>query len=233
MKTLFHTRTVCIVFVSFIASATTAAATMDYRLGDTWIYDVKQEGKPKKIQAVLKVALEEGEGEAKRWSINQKIGDQMGKLLVDASGLVHEIQFDSIPVIFNPPIPMLNPPDGMAVGDEKKFETVASSSKSKVKMDGVVIVSWKRLEDQSMTVPAGRYENCAHYRMEMELSLGKAPVSINLSSTSEEWRHSDVNGSVKTLATNKGSINLGGNTAMEEEENMIMELTIYSRRKPR
>jgi len=55
------------------------------------------------------------------------------------------------------------------------------------------------VEDETITVPAGTYENCEHYQAVMVMVMGEGEKVLRMTAKSEDWFHKKVNGSVKAI----------------------------------
>lgn len=172
----------------------------NYRVGDTWIY--KTTGADKGT-AVFKITSKEGEGEKMLWNANYKIGENILKFKIDKDGFTHGMaDAGNKWMAIEPPIPGYNSFEGIEVGKTKQFDAkMFPKDKPDVAMN--VIVNAERLADESVTVPAGTFENCRHFKFDTKMDLGNdkagAAMTMNISSKTELWFHPQVNGAVKLI----------------------------------
>ncbi len=137
--------------------------------GEKWIYE--QEGPrplsnpPAAVEGdrVDEVVAVTGEGEGKRWQIKSVWGknDEMPSVVtIDHRLRLHQVEVGSVMTItFTPPTPT-DWPD-LKVGESTLFETKIAVMGFEVPLRYEV----KRLADETITVPAGKFDGCRRLQM--------------------------------------------------------------------
>jgi hypothetical protein len=139
------------------------------KVGEKWIYE--QEGprpmsnppvtvEGDRVDEILAIT---GEGEAKRWRIKSVWGkdDPTPSLaMIDARHRLHQVEVGSALTIgFTPPVPTDWPE--LKVDETTTFETKIAVMGFELPLKYEV----KRLEDETVTVPAGTFANCRRIQM--------------------------------------------------------------------
>lgn len=193
--------------VVWVVVASSAIAT-DWKVGEKWTY--QHEG-PRpyadpsaKVQGdrIVEVTAIEGEDAERRTLLKSLWGTADGNpavLHIDAKNLIHKIDIQAMGVLrFDPPIPALW---SLKVGEQKIVKT-------KVDVGGFAMTIQyvaKRLDDETVTVPAGRFEKCQHVTIVSTTESDFAPSTKN---KMDYWYHPSVKNSVKeVIITNFDSDN--------------------------
>ncbi len=199
-----------LIFLGIMAFAILSAypaVTDSLSVGEKWTFE--HEGampwRPpeQKIQGdrVIEVVSVENEGDDKRWIIKEKWGtdDRVSRLYVNNKKLIDKINVGNNNVInINPPMPYNYM--GLNAGEEKELKFEFQTP------DGNTIpiaVKAKRLEDETLEVPAGEFKNCVHIKTEETVSFSAQGQEMKFVTNRDLWYHSKVNGLVKEQFTTK------------------------------
>ncbi len=191
-------RASAVVFVAWVVFASGAIAA-DWKVGEKWTY--QHEG-PRpyadpsaKVEGdhVVEVVGIQGEGAERRTLLKSVWGTADASpaiLYIGAKDLIHKMDIQGVGVLrFDPPIPALW---SLKVGEQKTVKT-------ELGLAGVVMrieYAAKRLEDETVTVPAGRFENCQHVTIVSTIESDFAPSTKN---KMDYWYHPTVKNSVKEV----------------------------------
>jgi hypothetical protein len=173
-----------------------------FAVGEKWVY--KYDGpKPMtrssdkfegdRIQVVTEIR---GEGEKKRWIIKESYGaadERPTSYYVDSkkqyakrdTGPDRSRTYDSAVPYYFPEL---------KVGQEKEIKT-----KSTGQWSFPISMTYKRLADATVKVPAGEFKNCQHYTVEIVYTFNRNGTESKMKSNKELWYNAKVNGLVKTL----------------------------------
>lgn len=152
-----------------VATVAPLNAAASGKPGEKWIYTVdgiRPMSNPPvdvdgdRVDEILSVT---GEGAALRMRVKSTWGkdDQNPSLAtLDNELRVHQVEVGSMMTIaFKPPVPTVW--SELAVGQNQVFETQLSV----MGFDMPLKYEVKRLDDETITVPAGKFENCRHIQM--------------------------------------------------------------------
>mgnify|MGYP001185034407 CR=1 FL=1 len=168
------------------------------------------------------VAVKE-ENEKKFWLIQEQWGNDdewAGKTYVDANRMFNRIESGEDRIVTiepSTPYDFLN----LKPGEEKSVE---STFKFGDQFSFPRKMTVKRVQDETVKVPAGEFENCIHIQCEESTTFSPPngdPVTIV--TKREQWYSPKVNGLVKDVFTTKGP---GG-----QEEKGSSELKSYTKTK--
>jgi hypothetical protein len=177
------------------------AAAEDWVAGEKWVY--QHEGPmpwrpPDQVIAgdrVRQVISIEGEAKDKRWLIQDKWGDnddRPGTVYVNQDRLFDKINVGDNMIRVEPGFPFdyMN----MKAGEEKTFEPrfVMSEDQS-----WPMKVTAKRVNDETVKVPAGEFENCTHVKIVEKMSFEREGEKTEITVEREHWYHPKANGLVK------------------------------------
>lgn len=136
----------------------------DHVVGEKWIYaheGPRPNGGPDSVvkgDRTVEVTAIEGEGEGKLFVYKTQWGenDPMPTLTrIDSKSMVRSIQLPGLVMIeMNPPLPAQW--ETIGVGETETFETNINVMGYEVPL----VIETKRLEDETISVPAGTFENC-------------------------------------------------------------------------
>lgn len=210
--------------------AVTAFAADPFTIGETWTY--KHEGaipmRPPDAtisgDRVREVVAVKEENEKKFWLIQERWGtgdEWAGKSCVDANRMFSRIESGENRIVTiepSTPFDFLN----MKPGEEKSVE---STFKFGDQFSFPRKLAVKRVQDETIKVPAGEFENCIHIQCEESITFS-APDggdSMTIVTKREQWYSPKVNGLIKDVFTTKGP---GG-----QEEKGTSELKSYTKTK--
>ncbi len=155
------------------------ARAEDWKVGEKWTY--KHEGpRPfsdpsNKIKGdrTVEVTKIEGEGAAKRYA-------NPTTTYIDLNNLIHkmEIQYMAV-LVFSPPVPAIWP---LKPGEQKTLKTNMDVGGFVIPIEYIT----KRLKDETITVPAGKFEKCRHCEIisSLQNEMGP-PVKV----MTDQWYH--------------------------------------------
>ena len=140
----------------------------DWRVGERWIY--KHEG-PRpfstastevKGDRTVEVIAIEGEGLNKRYALKTVWGteDQMPTTAyIDPNNLLHKIEIQYMGVMtLKPPVPSIW---RLKPGEQKTLKAMMEIAGFSIPIEYVA----KRLKDETVTAPAGKFEKCQHVQI--------------------------------------------------------------------
>ena len=175
------------------------AHSQNWKTGEKWVY--QHEGpRPHsdgstlvKGDRTVEVSAIQGEGPEKRFLLKDVRGTEDPNPTIahiDAKNLIHKIEVQSFATLtFAPPIPALWT---LNVNEERTL-------KSNVDMGGfgfAIEYKAKRLPDETLTVPAGTFENCQHIQVVSTIRSDMMPTA---QSRLDYWYHPQVKNSVKEI----------------------------------
>ena len=182
------------------------AQAEDWKVGEKWVYkhdgprpfsDASNMVKGDRTSEVIAI---KGEGANKRYMLKNVWGTDDATPTtshIDARNMLHkiEIQFMAV-MILTPPVPTVWP---LKSGEQKTLKTKMEVAGFSVPITYI----GKRLKDETVTVPAGKFENCQHVQIiiTMQNEMGQ-PVK----GKTEYWYHPKVRNLVKevTVTNYKG-----------------------------
>ena len=171
----------------------------DWKVGQKWIY--KHEGaRPFSDPSVtikgdrtVEVTKIEGEKTAKRYLLKTVWGTEDANpttTYIDPNNLIHKIELESMAILlFPPPVPALwslNP-------EEQKI------LKTNMDIGGFIMpleYVAKRLKDETLTVPAGKFENCQHIQI---ICSFQNEMGESTKVKTDYWYHPKVKNLVKEV----------------------------------
>ncbi len=187
-----------IILVTFILTSG-IAHSQNWKAGEKWTY---QHAGPRpqsdgttavKGDRVIEVIAVQGEGPEKRFLHKNTWGTEDANpatSFIDAKNRIHKIDIQSIGVLtFDPPVPALW---ALNAGEEKTLKTNTSIGGFAF----VIEYKAKRLTDETLTVPAGTFEDCQHLQIVSTIRSDMIPPT---QSRLEYWYHPDVKNSVKEI----------------------------------
>ncbi len=201
---------VSIVFLIVGCLVGTVYAADPFSVGETWTY--KHEGaipmRPPDTtisgDRVREVIAIKEENEKKFWLIQEQWGDNdewAGKMCVDANRMFSRIESGEDRVVTIEPS---SPFDFMDLkpGEEKSIE---STFKFGDQFSFPRKLTVKRVQDESIKVPAGEFENCIHIQCEESTTFTPPDGgdSITIVTKREQWYSPKVNGLVKDIFMTK------------------------------
>ena len=171
----------------------------DWKVGQKWVY---QHDGPRpfsippttiKGDRMTEVTAIEGEGAAKRYLLKTVWGTEDANpsiSYIDPNNLIHklDIQYKAI-LLFDPPVPAFWP---LKPGEQKTFKTNMDVSGFIIPMEYIV----KRLEDETITVPAGEFKNCQRFEI---ISFLQNEMLQPIKVKTDQWYHPKVKNLVKEV----------------------------------
>jgi hypothetical protein len=171
------------------------------KLGEKWVYEVEgtrpMSNPPATVDGdrVDEIVSIKGEGADKRWQLKSIWGknDETPSLAtIDSQNRLVGVEVGSALTIgFTPPVPTDWPMLG--VGESTTFETKLAVMGFEMPMKYEV----KRLEDETITVPAGKFAGCRHIQM---LILATDPSGQPSKTRYDQWLDTKGNGMIKEIA---------------------------------
>jgi hypothetical protein len=154
-------------------------------------------------QRILHVisAIEGPEG--KQWVIEERFTNDKG-----AIGRVHVNQQQMLTLLeienkkgevaklrYDPPIPYRVM--DLAVGEKRKIETTLRMDAVEFSLPSVITV--ERLEDETITTPAGAFVGCRHYCTTTASTVNIKIAKIPITEERQQWYHDSIHGAVKEI----------------------------------
>ncbi len=195
------------VFLLGILIAGTAVIAVDaadeWVVGEKWVYE--HEGpmpwRPPDREIVgnrvLEVVSIQGEAEEKRWLIRDEWGendDRPATLYLNKSGMCDRIEVGDTTVRIEPAYPVYNM--NLKPGEEKEFESRFMMGEGRTFTQKIKA---KRVDDVTLEVPAGKFENCMHVKRDETISFVRDGGEGTVKVTREHWYHPKVRGAVKEV----------------------------------
>jgi hypothetical protein len=171
----------------------------DWKVGEKWTY--KHEG-PRlfsdpsatiKGDRTVEVTKIEGEGAAKRYLLKTVWGTEDANpttTYIDPNNTIHKIDIQYMAVLlFTPPVPALWP---LKPDEQKTLKTNMDIGGFIMPLEYVA----KRLKDETLTVPAGKFEKCRHVQIicSFQNEMGEAAKT-----KTDYWYHPKVKNFVKEI----------------------------------
>jgi hypothetical protein len=176
-----------------------SAYAEEWKLGEKWTY--KHEG-PRpfsdpsfkiKGDRTVEVTKIEGEGAAKRYLLKTVWGTEDANpttTYIDPKNMIHKMEVHDMAVLlFNPPVPALW---RLKIGEKKTIKT-------NMDIGGFVVpieYAAKRLQDETLTVPAGKFEKCQHFEI---ISLYQNEMGQPTKAKTDHWYHPKIKNFVKEV----------------------------------
>jgi len=194
----------------FCAMAWTAPALQaGFEVGQRWQY--RHEGprpgsvEPNAIdgERIVRV-LSAGEGpEATQWTIEERFTRDpriVGRLYVGQDGLLAAIEIENekgetARLRYDPPAPYQ--PVEMKAGERRTIETTLRMDSANFGLPSTTVI--ERLEDQTLTTPAGQFTDCLHYKSTSTSTVDIKIAKIPITEERERWYHPAANGMIKEV----------------------------------
>jgi hypothetical protein len=171
----------------------------DWKVGEKWIY--KHEGPrphsnpPTTIKGdrTIEVTAIQDDGAAKRYLLKTVWGTEDASpstSYIDPNNLIHklDIQYTAV-LLFDPPVPAFWP---LKSGEQTTLKTNMDVSGYKIPMEYIV----KCLKDETITVPAGKFENCRRFEIISFLQNEMLqPIKVKM----DHWYHPKIKNFVKEV----------------------------------
>jgi hypothetical protein len=172
----------------------------DWKVGEKWIY--KHEGphpygdpstavKGDRTDEVIAI---KGEGAEKRYLLKTKWGKDDGNpgtAYIDSKNMFHKIDIESMATLsFDPAVPAIWPL--LKPGEEEVLKTKMEFGGYSIPIEYVA----KRLKDETITVPAGEFENCQHVQV---ISSTESAMGEPIKMKHDFWYHPKVKYFVKEV----------------------------------
>lgn len=188
-----------------------------YRVGEKWVYEhqgPKVEGwrfvwdlNPFECEQTREVISVKKNGEKNNWvikeSYNPKSPRYVHHYIDDDHYMVKTVTFSEMvqqKAINEPGYPFDYAT--LKIGEEKEFKSQITGGPFYENYP--VIVNFKRLEDQTVEVPAGKYFDCRHFKINVSYTVTWPEETTIWTETSvnkdiDMWYHPEVNGIVKKI----------------------------------
>ena len=195
---------------SFCAVAGPGPAVQEsLEVGQRWEY--RHEGpRPGNIdpnaidgQRILHVISVAEGPEGKQWVIEERFTNDKG-----AIGRVHVNQQQMLTLLeienrkgevaklrYDPPTPYRVM--DLAVGEKRKIETTLRMDAVEFSLPSIITI--ERLEDETITTPAGGFVGCRHYRTTTASTVNIKIAKIPITEERQQWYHESIHGMVKEV----------------------------------
>ena len=187
---------VAIVLATLVGGITHAE---DWKVGEKWTY--KHEG-PRpfsdpsvkiKGDRTVEVTKIEGEGLAKRYLLKTLWGTEDANpttTYIDPNNTIHKIEIESMGILlFTPPVPAFWP---LKPNEQKTLKTNIDIGGFTMPFEYVA----KRLKDETLTVPAGKFEKCRHVQI---ICSYQNEMGEPTKAKTDYWYHPKVKNFVKEV----------------------------------
>lgn len=188
---------VAAIVLIILVSGTTYAE--DWKVGEKWTY--KHEG-PRpfsdpsntiKGDRTVEVTKIEGEGAVKRYLMKTVWGTEDANpttTYIDPNNMIHKIEIHNMAILlFSPPVPGLW---SLKPGEKQTVKTNMDIGGFVVPIEYVA----RRLKDETLTVPAGKFEKCRHYEI---ISSFQNEMGQSAKAKVDHWYHPKVRNFVKEV----------------------------------
>lgn len=164
----------------------------DWKVGQKWVYQhegLRPHSNPPtaiKGDRTIEVTAIEGEGAEKRHLLKTVWGTDDANpsiTYIDPNNMIHklDIQFQAV-LLFDPPVPAFWP---LKLGEQTTLKTNMDVMGYKIPMEYNV----KRLKDETVTVPAGTFENCQRFEIISSLQNEMLqPIKVK----TDHWYHPKI-----------------------------------------
>lgn len=190
-------------------SLTTGAQAKALQIGQRWVYQ-HQGPRPggtepnaidgQRIRQVIAADIQQGRQQSvieERFTADPNTVGRMH--LLDGRELtaleIENSEGEIAKMTYDTPVPYQMPE--MEIAEEKIVTTVLRMASPEFALP-VKVVIW-RLQDESLTTPAGQFEQCRHYQMTTQSTINAKVTKIPLVEERQLWYHDSVNGLVKEV----------------------------------
>ncbi len=171
----------------------------DWKVGEKWTY--KHEG-PRpyadssamvKGDRTVEVTAIKGEGEEKRYLLKNMWGSEdpnPSTSYIDSKNMLHKLDIEYMfTLLITPPVPVFWP---LKPGEEKTLKAKMEIAGMSIPIEYVA----KRMKDETITVPAGEFENCQHIQI---ISSLQNETGQTVKNKEEYWYHPKARNLVKGI----------------------------------
>lgn len=185
------------------------AVPESFAVGQRWEYQ-HQGPRPGNIepnaidgQRILHVIAATAGQEGKQWVIEERFTNDKGTI-----GRVHVNQEHMLTLLeienkkgevaklrYDPPIPYRV--TDLPVGEKRKIETTLRMEAVEFSLPSVITI--ERLEDETITTPAGEFVGCRHYRTTTASTVNIKIAKIPITEERQQWYHERIQGAVQEV----------------------------------
>ena len=143
------------------------------------------------------------EPKGKQWIIEERFTKDekaIGRLYVNSERLITTIEIENkkgeaVKLQYDPPVPhqVLE----LNIGEEETIETSLKMDSAKFSLPSTIVI--RRLDDETITTPAGEFVNCQHVKTTSRSTFNIKIAKIPFTEERERWYHPKVNGLVKEV----------------------------------
>lgn len=192
---------IALLFAAMTASA--AAPAEPFAVGEKWTYvhegAIPMRPPDERIEGDrTKEVVSAGEVDGKKfWRVREKWGEgdtRAATQRVGAERMCARIEFGQGDLTIDParPVDFMH----LGPGGEETLEVTYSFGGGQFSFP--MKMTAKRVEDETLTVPAGEFENCAHVTIEETVTFSPPGGEVmEITTKREHWYHPDANGAVK------------------------------------
>jgi len=184
-------------------------ANEPFEVGQRWEY--RHEGprpggiEPNEIdgERIMHVigVIEEPEG--KQWIIEERFTkdkNAIGRLYVNEEHLLMAIEIENekgevAKLRYDPPVP--HQVTELNIGEERTIDTSLKMDSVEFSLPSTIVI--RRLEDETITTPAGEFVDCRHYKITTKSTFNIKIAKVPFTEEWERWYHPKVNGLVKEV----------------------------------
>lgn len=180
-----------------------------YEVGQRWVYQHRGP-RPGSVEPnvidgerILHVISVVDGHQGRQWVIEErftKSPDVTGRLYVNQERMLVALEIvnqkgEAAKLRYDPPIPYRA--TDVNVGERQKIETALRMDSADFSLP--IVISIDRLEDETITTPAGEFAGCRHYRVKTLSTLNIRIAKVPITEEREQWYHGSVNGMVKEV----------------------------------
>ena len=171
----------------------------DWKVGEKWTY--KHEG-PRpyanpsamiKGDRTVEVTAIKGEGTEKRYLLKNMWGNEdpnPSTSYIDSKNMLYKLDIENMfTLMINPPVPAIWT---LKPGEEKNLKTNMDFAGFSIPVEYVA----KRMKDETITVPAGEFQNCQHVQI---ISSLQNETGQTVKNKQEYWYHPKARNLVKEI----------------------------------
>lgn len=180
-----------------------------FEVGQQWVY--RHEGprpgsaEPNAIdgQRILHVVSKAREQSEVTWVIEERFSNDqgvIGRLYVNQMRMLTALDIENdkgevAPLYYEPPVPYQVVE--MGVGQTRTIATTLRVKSAEFALRSTITI--QRLEDETITTPAGEFADCLHYQVSSRSTIDLKIAKVPITEERQRWFHPSVNGLIKEV----------------------------------
>jgi hypothetical protein len=141
--------------------------------------------------------------EGTQWVIEERFTNSrnvIGRLHVNQEQMLTRLEIENkkgevAKLRYDPAIPYRGM--DLAIGEKRTIETTLKMDSVEFSLPSTITV--ERLEDETITTPAGEFTGCRHYRTTTASTVNIKIAKIPITEVREQWYHGSIHGMVKEV----------------------------------